>query len=303
MRNAIFHSTANLLKWILPGLIAAQLWAQAPSTPKKDEPKPEKAKAAKPEIPAEILKQLGVAPPEDPAAVERGTKDFVASCAFCHGSSATGGEGGPDLVRSVLVLHDEKGDKIGPVIVEGRPQKGMPKFSMTPAQIADISAFLHSQAQAKANRMGYQIQNVVTGDAKAGEAYFNGAGKCNSCHSPTGDLAGIAGKHDAVALQSRFLYPKTFTYPGMPQMGPKPKPTMVTVTLASGEKISGELKHVDSFNVALYDSAGEYHSWLLERNPGLQIEVRNPLQAHIDLLPKYTDTDMHNILAYLETLK
>jgi len=244
-----------------------------------------------------------MAPPEDPEAVERGTKDFVTNCAFCHGSSGTGGEGGPDLIRSVLVLHDEKGDKIGPVILEGRPQKGMPKFAMNQAQITDIAAFLHNQAQKTASRFTYQIQNVVTGDAKAGEAYFNGAAKCNGCHSPTGDLAGIASKFDAVALQSRFLYPKTFSYPGMPHFGPPPKPTRVTVTLSSGKSFSGVLKHVDDFSVSLYDSSGDYHSWLREKEPGMKVEVQDPLAAHIALLQQYTDSDMHNILAYLETLK
>jgi mono/diheme cytochrome c family protein len=246
---------------------------------------------------------LGQAPPEDPAAVERGTREFVTNCAFCHGSSATGGEGGPDLVRSVLVMHDEKGDKIGPVILQGRVPKGMPKFPMSPAQIADISAFLRDQVQKRGNRMTYEIQNVITGDPHAGEAYFTGAGKCNSCHSPNGDLAGIANKYDAVTLQSRFLYPKTFSYPGMPKVGPAPAPTKVTVTLSSGESFSGTLKHVDDFSVSLYDSSGEYHSWLLERTPGIKVELHDPLAGHIALLQKYSDTDMHNVLAYLETLK
>jgi hypothetical protein len=177
----------------------------------------------------------------------------------------------------------------------------MPKFPFTQAQIEDISAFLHNQAQAKANRMSYEIHNVVTGDAKAGETYFNS--KCSSCHSSTGDLAKIATKYDPVALQSRFLYPKTFTWPGMPQVGPKPKPVLVKVTLSSGQSFSGTLKHVDDFSVALYDSEGEYHSWLRDRNVGLKIELHDPLEGHAELIQKYTDTDMHNILAYLETLK
>lgn len=273
-------------------LFMAHLSAQTPA------PKP-----ATRGLPPEIMKMLGMPAPEDPAAVERGTKEFVTNCAFCHGSGATGGEGGPDLVRSVLVLHDEKGDKIGPVILEGRLQKGMPKFPMTQAQITDIAAFLHTQAQKKANRMAYQIQNVITGDPEAGKAYFNGAGKCSGCHSPTGDLAGVATKFDAVALQSRFLYPKTFSYPGMPQIGPPPAPTKVTVTLAGGASYSGTLKHADDFSVSLYDANGEYHSWLRAKNPGMKVETQNPLAAHIALLPKYSDTDMHNILAYLETLK
>jgi mono/diheme cytochrome c family protein len=242
---------------------------------------------------------MGMPAPEDPGAVDRGNKDFVANCAFCHGSSATGGEGGPDLVRSVLVLHDEKGDKIGPVVLNGR--KTMPKFPFSPQQISDIAAFLHFQAQSKANRMSYEIQNVVTGDPKAGEAYFSS--KCSACHSSTGDLANIATKYDPVSLQSRFLYPKTFTWPGMPQVGPKPKPVLVTVTLASGKSFSGTLKHYDDFSVSLYDSDGEYHSWLREKNPGIKIDIHNPLEGHVELIQQYSDADMHNILAYLETLK
>jgi hypothetical protein len=202
-----------------------------------------------------------------------------------------------------LVLHDDKGDKIGPVILNGRPQKGMPKFSMTPTQIADISAFLHFQIEHKGDRHTYEIHNIATGDPKAGEAYFNGTGKCNSCHSPTGDLAGVATKYDAVTLQSRFLYPKTFAYPGMPGTGKPHAITTVTVTLPSGETFSGKLKHIDTFSVSLYDANGEYHSWLRDRHPEMKVEVHDPLAAHIALLQKYTDTDMHNILAYLETMK
>ena len=284
-------------------LFAIHLSAQTTTTPPAPgAPKPATRKPGN-GLPPEVLTMLGMAPPEDPEAVERGTKDFVTNCAFCHGSSATGGEGGPDLIRSVLVLHDEKGDKIGPVILDGRPQKGMPKFAMSQGQITDIAAFLHTQAQKTASRFTYQIQNLITGDAKAGEAYFNGTGKCNGCHSPTGDLAGIARKFDAVALQSRFLYPKTFSYPGMPHFGPPPPPTIVTVTLSSGKSFSGMLKHVDDFSVSLYDVSGDYHSWLRETEPGIRVEIQDPLAAHVALLQKYSDGDMHNILAYLETLK
>jgi mono/diheme cytochrome c family protein len=238
---------------------------------------------------------------QDLAAVARGKQVFVANCAFCHGSSATGGEGGPDLVRSILVLHDEKGSNIGPVVQNGRPGKGMPKFTLTHDQISDVAAFLHAQADAKANRMDYKIQNVVTGDPKAGQAYF--AAHCAGCHSATGDLAGIAKKYEPEALQSRFLYPKTSRYPGMPDTGPKPAPTKVTVTLPSGESISGTLEHIDDFNVAMYDSQGVYHSWLRSRNPGLEVKAADPLEGHVALLQQYSNSDMHNILAYLETLK
>jgi mono/diheme cytochrome c family protein len=243
---------------------------------------------------------IGAAP--DAAAVERGQKLYVPSCGFCHGTNATGGNSGPDLVRSVLVLHDEgSGYQIGPVILNGRPDKGMPKFNLTEAQIKDIAAFLLSRSQAAANRMEYKILNVVTGDARAGEAYFKD--HCASCHSPTGDLAHIAAKYEAEALQSRFLYPLTKGIAGMPGPPPSPRAQItVTVTLPSGQSYLGVLQYLDDFSVALKDSSGEYHSWSIDGS-GIQATVHDPLEAHGELLKHYTDADMHNILAYLETLK
>jgi cytochrome c oxidase cbb3-type subunit 3 len=245
---------------------------------------------------------LGIGAAPDAAAVERGQKLYVPSCGFCHGTNATGGNSGPDLVRSVLVLHDEgSGAQIGPVILNGRPDKGMPKFSLAESQIKDLAAFLLSRSQSAANRMEYKILNVVTGDARVGETYFSA--RCANCHSPTGDLAHIASKFDPVALQSKFLYPLTRAFPGM--RGPPPNPraqTTVTVTLPSGRSYAGALEYLDDFSVALKDSTGEYHSWSIDGS-GVKVAVHDPLKDHAELLKQYTDADMHNLLAYLETSK
>jgi cytochrome c oxidase cbb3-type subunit 3 len=241
-------------------------------------------------------------PIPDPAAVERGQKVFVAQCGFCHGTNANGGETGPDLIRSVLALDDENGEHIGPVIQKGRPDKGMPAFPMTDAQIADISAFLRAKQQAAINRGRYTILNVVTGDAQKGEAYFKGAGGCNKCHSPSGDLAGIGGKYDPVTLQSRLLFPGPGR--GSGRRGPPQRPaspSTVKVTLPSGQAFSGTLQYMDDFNVALRDSSGDYHSF--SRDSGVRVDLQDPLAVHEELLKKYTDAGMHNILAYLVTLK
>jgi mono/diheme cytochrome c family protein len=232
-------------------------------------------------------------PPAD--AVERGQKAFVTACGFCHGASAKGGESGPDLVRSTVVLDDENGDQIGPMILKGRPDKGMPAISLPAAQISDIAAFLRSRNQAAINRRDYRIQNIVTGDAKAGQAYFNGTGKCNTCHSPTGDLAGVGKKYEPVVLQSRFLYPGS-RGPG----GPQRKPREVTVTPPAGKAVSGTLENIDDFTIGMRDAEGAYHAWPRE---AVKIEIRDPYAAHADLLKKYSDADMHNLLAYLVTLK
>ncbi len=232
---------------------------------------------------------LGAAP--DPVAAERGARLYAPNCAFCHGEKATGADG-PDLVRSPLVLHDEKGDLIGPVVLKGRADKGMPAFSaLTADQVYDIAEFLHLKVELAANRGTYHTLNVVTGDPKKGQAYFNGAGGCSACHSPTGDLAHIAGRYPPDVLQNRFLWPGGFG-PGVRK---------VTVTLPGGETVSGTLKRLDDFTVSLTDASGYYHSW--PRTNGLQVAVEDRLAAHRQLLGKYTDAEVHNLTAYLVTLR
>lgn len=247
---------------------------------------------------------LAIGAPPDPEAVKRGQAIFVSTCGFCHGSNASGGATGPDLVRSVLVLHDAgTGKEIAPVIHNGRPGKGMPPFpNLGDAQIKDIAAFLQSRHQAAANRMDYKILNIVTGDAKQGEQYF--AAHCATCHSPTGDLAHVAAKYEPVALQGRFLYPKTSRGFGPSAAPPDPREQKtVSVKLPSGQSYAGKLDRIDDFSVALTAADGEHHSWVLDEEKGIEVQVNDPLKAHAELLRQYTDSDMHNILAYLETLK
>src|SRR3984885_13251937 len=228
------------------------------------------------------------APAIDKAAAERGKGDFSSSCSFCHGSLATGTEQAPNLLRSPLVFQDHDGDTLGPFLKAGRPTLGMPAFaSMQPAQAADISAFLHSRIQEVRGKRLPETALLV-GDPKAGLAYFNGAGKCSTCHSPTGDLAHIGAKDQPLALTTSFLTPPA-------------KPSQVTVVLASGQSVQGKLDYLDEFTVSLVDTAGVHHSWPRDRTRS--IDVVDPLAAHKALLSAYTDKDIHDLLAYLVTLK
>ena len=240
---------------------------------------------------------------EDPAAVDRGAKVYANNCAGCHGPKARGNVGAPDLVRSLLVLDDEKGILIAPVIRNGRPDAGMPKLNLTEPQIADIVAWLHVQTYAADHRTTYEFLDVLTGDAKKGQAYFTA--NCAGCHSATGDLKGIGKRYDPFALQGRWLQPRGNGRGGRgaePVQNTKRAMITVTVTLASGQAVSGELVRLDDFNVALRDAAGDYHSYTRSgANP--KVEVNDPLKAHTDLLSKYTDPDIHNITAYLASLK
>ncbi len=239
---------------------------------------------------------------QDPAAVDRGHKTFESNCAFCHGGSAKGGESGPDLLRSVTVLDDEGGDKIGPVVHGSRVDKGMPKFPLTDAQISDISAFLHDRVHAAAQRGSYKILNIVTGDPKKGDAYFHGAGGCAGCHSVDGDLAHIGSKFDAVNLQQKIIMPREWRGRRNPGAIPNKQLTTVDITLASGEKVTGSLVALDDFYIGIRDQNGDYRSFTRKGNVP-KLEIHDPLKAHTDMLTKYTDADIHNLTAYLVNVK
>jgi mono/diheme cytochrome c family protein len=234
----------------------------------------------------------------EPATVERGKTSFVAQCGFCHGANAKGGESGPDLVRSIQVIDDENGNLIGPIIQGARQSKGMPKFDMPQKEIQEITAFLHTAVRSAAERGNYKILNIVTGNAKAGETYFNGQGKCNTCHSVTGNLKGVGAKYDPIALQGKVLMPVG----GNQNQKRTSSPVMVTVTTPSGQNFKGTLERIDDFNVAITEAGGSFRSFARNGNVP-KVELSDPVQFHFDMLPKYTDTDIHNLTAYLVTLK
>jgi hypothetical protein len=131
--------------------------------------------------------------------------------------------------------------------------------------------------------------NVLTGNAEAGRAYFSGAGQCSTCHSPTGDLAGVGRKYNPLDLQQRFLFPR------------RSKPIQVTVTPSGGQPVTGTLERIDDFSVALRDASGDYRTFSRDKN--VNVDVNDPLATHNQLLDAYTDQDMHNVVRYLESLQ
>ena len=236
----------------------------------------------------------------DEAAANRGRKVYAAECITCHGTHARGGDNGADLVRSEIVLHDRYGSTIGPFLRKGHPTQTTPAARLTDAQITDLSHTLHQEVY-NTLRAALEVQDLLTGNAAAGKAYFNGEGKCAACHSPTGDLAHIASRLEPVAIQQQFLFPGTARGGRGRGAAPMRTPVTVTVTPAGGTSITGTLVHLDDFNVALRDSSGEYRSF--ERTPALKVAKHDPAEAHHDLLDRYTDRNIHDMVAYLETLK
>ena len=228
--------------------------------------------------------------------VRAGEQRFVAQCGFCHGRDAAGGEGGPDLTRSELVVADNRGDKLAPFIRTGRPGEGMPAFALSDADALAIVAFIHDQ-KTKFDALGggrrsVEPSDLATGNADAGKKYFSGAGGCAACHSATGDLAGIGMRYQGLQLMQRLLYPST--------VRPQPKRPKVTITTATGQTITTDLASEDEFTLQTIDAAGARQTY---EKRAVKYEIVNGLDAHFEQLGKYTDADMHNIYAYLETLK
>jgi cytochrome c oxidase cbb3-type subunit 3 len=227
----------------------------------------------------------------DPAAARRGRQLYTQYCINCHGALAKGTADGPDLIRSPLVLRDRLGNEVGPALKRLTGHKA----DLSPAQVVDITHFLKEQVEATAkDRNADEPPNVLTGNADAGRAYFNGAGGCSNCHSATGDLAGIGRRFkDAVDLQQRFVFPRAS------------KPVTVRVTRADGPAVTGQLVRIDDFNVSLLvsgkDAAGEYREFV--RGANVKVEMDDPLARHHELLDVYTDQDIHNVVRYLESLK
>ncbi len=234
----------------------------------------------------------------DAATIAKGRALYGVNCNFCHGSDARGGEGGPNLLRSSIVLNDKNGELIATVVQNGRGE--MPKINLSNEQVSEVAAFIHSFQVGGYDISRMKPPSILVGDAQAGEAVF--AARCASCHSATGDLKGIASKiTDPKMLQNAWLMPSG----GRGGRGPsllKVPPATVSVTLPSGEKAEGELLRIDDFIVTLKDSDGVERTFRRDGDSPL-VEIHDPLKPHRDLLPQYTDKEIHDLTSFLVTLK
>lgn len=241
-------------------------------------------------------------PPRPPAAadvLDRGKALYTLHCALCHGADARGAAG-PSLLRSELMLKDRNGELLAELLPKGRPDRGMPAFGqLTPANATDLAGYIHNFPVGSRDPARMRPPTIVVGNAEAGARTF--AAKCGSCHSATGDLKGFGGRFtDPRQMQQWWLMPAAGA--ASPGGGPRLKPVTVTVTYPSGQRVEGRLRRVDDFLVSLFLADGSERT--IARNGATPaVEIHDPLQPHRDLLPTYADKDIHDITAYLVTLK
>lgn len=251
-------------------------------------------------------------PPGDPAVVDRGRQIYSIQCRACHGADLRGGDmGGPNLLRSSVALNDVNGELLQPIIRGSRANAGMPAIELPADDVNAVAAYVRSilatsRPQGAPPAGAALSLNVLTGDANAGQMYFNEM--CSSCHSITGDLRGIATRiSDPMLLQNWWVAGGRTGGSGRggepDDDGPAGRRTVTaTVTPASGPAVQGRLERIDDFAVTLILSDGSRRTF---RRVGEapKIQINDPLARHKALLSTYSDTDMHNVTAYLMTLK
>jgi cytochrome c oxidase cbb3-type subunit 3 len=238
--------------------------------------------------------------PGDPALIERGKGLYSINCTACHGNDLRGGgTGGPNLLRSQVVLNDQKGELILPIVHGSRAERGMPPLPLSDTDVQAVAEYIHSvvataRGQGAPPESDTPPPNALVGNASAGETYFKA--KCSSCHSPTGDLKGIGTK----LLEAKMLQNYWVMGGGGGRGGGKP--VTVTVTLASGEKAEGPLVRIDDFLVTLAQADGTTRTFVRDGDRPAVV-INDPQAPHKAMLTMLTDTDMHNVTAYLATLK
>jgi cytochrome c oxidase cbb3-type subunit III len=234
---------------------------------------------------------LGLGAEPDKAAAARGAPIYQQNCAFCHGPKARGATG-PSLITSDQVLGDDHGEHLLPFLKKGRPDKGMPAFaSMPDDQLKDVAEFLHLEVEDVANRGAYRVLDILVGNAARGQSYVES--HCMSCHTAE-TFAHIAGRfRSPEQLQRGWIWPS--------HAGDTARAPTAIVKTADGATVAGRVTQVSDFRITLVDSSGQTH--MIDRGPGVEVEMKDPLAWHQAMIMTLTNDDMHNVTAYLETLK
>ena len=287
----------SAVRWGTTVLVALMLVSAARVAVEGQTPAGGRGAPPGPRFPAQLR------PPDDPAQVERGKQVYSVACRSCHGPDLRGGDlGGPNLLRSPVMLNDENGELLLPIVRGSRANAAMPAIELSDADAKAVAVYVHSvlataRAQGAPPPGDVPALNVLVGDAAEGAIYFKE--QCASCHSASGDLAGIASRvPDAIQLQNLWVAGgrnDTDSSSGR-------RDVTATITPAGGPKAEGRLDRIDDFVVSIVLADGTRRTFRrVDDSP--KVEINDPLAVHRKLLETYFDRDMHNVTAFLVTLK
>lgn len=237
-------------------------------------------------------------PPLDTDVANRGQIVYADNCASCHGADARGTARGVDLVRDFTVRLDPTGAKLGPFLTNGHDNNSVSPISLTTAQVSGLAMYFRVRIDFVNSGRGNVAPNIIVGNAEDGEAYFNGEGKCITCHSVTGDLKGIGSKYTATMLQNRIVLPRGRGPAG--RGDPPDVQRTVTITLPNGSTLNGTLVTISDFLVTYRDSSGVPHT-VTRNGDSPKVTIHDPVQAHVDNMRRMTTKQMHDLTAYLVT--
>lgn len=233
---------------------------------------------------------LGLGPEPDKVAAARGAPVFQQNCGFCHGQQARGATG-PSLITSDEVLGDDHGESLVAFLKKGRPEKGMPAFATIPdEQLKDVSEFLHLQVEEVANRGTYNVLNILVGNAANGQAYV--MAHCMSCHTSEAFAHIGSSFRSPEQLQREWIWP---------QRSADGKLAVTATVKGQGDSLAGRVTQLSDFRITIVDQTGKTH--VIDREPGVDVQIKDPLAGHEAMLTTLTNDDMHNVTAYLATLK
>lgn len=234
---------------------------------------------------------LGLGPLPDKAAAALGRPLFQRNCAFCHGANARGAIA-PSLITSDVVLDDNRGEHLVPFLKKGRPEKGMPAFATVPdSQLKDIAEYLHLQIEDVANRGAYHVLNILTGNPASGREYV--AAHCTTCHTMA-SFDHIADRYRSPdQLQRNWVWPDRSKDPQLA--------ITADVTQSSGSTVQGRVTQISDFQITLIDKTGKTHT--IDRTSSVKVDLHDPLAPHQAMIMTLPNSAMHDVTAYLETLR
>src|ERR1700678_3367241 len=232
-----------------------------------------------------------------PAAVAAGKTLYEQTCQSCHGGEARG-DRGPALASGNF-RHGGEDSDLFRTIRTGVSGTQMPAFSALPTDnVWRIITYLRSL-----NTNDAAANEVVAGDAVAGEQTFWGKGGCASCHEVNGRGADVGPDLSAAGTNTASYIRSVILNPNNPQLRRRRffGPSVVSVATKSGQKIRGITRAEDSYNLILTDTNGTLHRLDKRDLVEEQIEHESLMPANYGEL--LSEAEIQNLVAYLKSLK